>query len=147
MQEMLELIPLTAGQNHPMRIPQQLTMGMWPPPPPYSNTLLKTTGKKPWPKHGTGSGSSKQTQRASGNQSGSIAIRLIVVPKFVSDLTLPVQPSYQEAHRMYDKMRQFFALKAMSVHGGEVIVIKVTMMSCKPDNRNPSIVSISKGLD
>ena len=144
MQEMLGLIPLTAGQNHPMRIPQQLTMGMRPPPPPNSNPLLKTTGKKPWPKHGTGSGSSKQTQRASSNQSGSVAIRPIVVPKFVSDPTLPVQPGYQEAHRLYDEMRQFFALKAMSVHGGEVVVIKVTMMSWKPGNKNPSIVSVSK---
>lgn len=148
MREMLGLIPLTTGQNHPVRIPQQLTMGMHPPPLPNTNPLLRTTGKKPWPKRGTASTSSKQAKSSSStvyhNQSGSVSIRPIVVPKFVSDPTLPVQPGYQEAHRMYDEMRQFFAMKAMSVHGGEVVVIKVTMMSWKPGNRNPSIVSVSK---
>ena len=30
----------------------------------------------------------------------------------------------------------------MSVHGGEVVVTKVTMMSLKPGNKNPSVVSV-----
>lgn len=149
MREILGLMSLTTGHNHPVRIPQQLTMGMHPPPPPTSNPLLKTTGQKPWPKR-VASSSTKQTQSHGTsstvyhNQSGSVMIRPIVVPKFVSEPTLPVQPGYQEAHRIYDEMRQFFAMKAMSVHGGKVVVIKVTMMSWKPGNRNPSIVSVCK---
>jgi murein L,D-transpeptidase YcbB/YkuD len=55
---------------------------------------------------------------------------------------MPVQPGYQEAHEIYNEMRQFFAQKAMSVHNGEVVVIKVTMMSLKPGNKNPSVVSV-----
>ena len=144
-EENIELLPLTAGQNHPVRIPQQLTMGMQPPPAPTSAPLLKTTGKKPWPtKHGSGSSRISTIHHTSQGSSGTISIRPIVVPKIVSNPTLPVQPGYQEAHKLYDEMRQFFAQKAMSVHGGEVVVIKVTLMSWKPGNRNPSIVSVSK---
>ena len=51
-----------------------------------------------------------------------------------------MQPSYQEAHKIYDEMQQFFAQKAMSVHNGEVVVIKIMMMLLKPGHRNPSIV-------
>ena len=55
---------------------------------------------------------------------------------------MPVHPGYQEAHGIYDEMRQFFAQKAKSVHNGEVVIIKVTMMSMKPGNKNPSVVSV-----
>ena len=142
MLETLGLITLTTGQNHPVRIPQQLTMQ--PPPVPTSVPLHQTTGKKPWPKRGTASvgGSSKQISNVV--QSGSVSMRPIVVPKFVSNPTLPVEPGYQEAHKLYDEMRQFFAQKAMSVHAGEVVIIKVSMMSWKPGNKNPSIVSVRK---
>lgn len=68
----------------------------------------------------------------------------IIVPKFISELeSQSVLPGYQEAHQVYDEMRQFFAKKAMSVHGGEVVVIKVTMMSLKPGFKSPSVVSVS----
>jgi hypothetical protein len=141
MLKLLGLITLTIGQNHPVCIPQQLTMQ--PPPAPTSTTSLhKNRGKLAWPNRGTGS--SKKISTIYHNQSGSVLIRPIVVPKFVSDPKLPVQPGYQEAHKLYDEMRQFFAQKAMSVHAGEVVVIKVTMMSWKPGHRNPSIVSVRK---
>jgi hypothetical protein len=123
---------------------------MQPPPAPSSTSLAlhKNGGKLAWPKRVSGSSSSKQISTVSGyhhhNQSGSVSIRPIVVPKFVSDPNLPVQPGYQEAHKLYDEMRKFFAQKAMSVHGGEVVVIKVTMMSWKPGKKNPSIVSVRK---
>jgi murein L,D-transpeptidase YcbB/YkuD len=72
----------------------------------------------------------------------------IVVPKFISELdSESVLPGYQEAHRMYDEMRQFFAKKAMSVHSGEVVVIKVTMMSLKPGYKSPSVVSVRDSLN
>ena len=66
----------------------------------------------------------------------------MIIPKFVSDPSIPLQPGYQEAHKVYHKMRHFFAQKAMSVHNGEVVIIKVTMMSLKLCNRNPSVVSV-----
>lgn len=122
-------------------------MGMKPPPAPSSLAapLLKTTGKKAWPtKHGTGSSKISTVRHNNQGSSSTISIRPIVLPKIVSNPTLPVQPGYQEAHELYDEMRQFFAQKAMSVHGGEVVVIKITLMSWKPGNRNPSIVSVSK---
>jgi hypothetical protein len=65
----------------------------------------------------------------------------MVVPKFVSDPSMPVQPGYQEAHEIYNEMQQFFAQKAMSVQNGEVVVIKVTMMLLKPGNKNPGDAS------
>ena len=66
----------------------------------------------------------------------------MVVLKFVSDPSMTVQPSYQEAHKIYDEMWQFFAQKAMLMHNGKVVAIKVTMMLLKPGNRNPSIVLV-----
>jgi len=74
-------------------------------------------------------------------------MRPMIVPKFVSDPSVPVKPGYQEAHKIYDEMRQFFAQKAMSVHQGEVVVIKTTMMSLKPGNKNPSVVSVRETKD
>src|SRR5882762_4578507 len=90
--------------------------------------------------HGSHSGTVHHNQSGLGHRSA--LIRPIVVPKFVSNPTLPVKPGYREAHKLYDDMRQFFAQKAMSVHASEVVVIKVTLMSWKPGNRNPSIVSV-----
>lgn len=118
---------------------------MQPPPAPTSSTALhKNGGRLAWPNRGIAS--SRKTRTVSHNQSASssVSIRPIVVPKFVSDPTLPVQPGYQEAHKLYDDMRQFFAQKAMSVHAGEVVVVKVTMMLWKPGHKNPSIVSVHK---
>lgn len=66
----------------------------------------------------------------------------MVVPKIVSDPNTPIEPGYQEAHKIYNEMRQFFAKKAMMVHGGEVVIIKVMMMALKEGNRHPSVVSV-----
>jgi hypothetical protein len=67
----------------------------------------------------------------------------IVVPNFISS-PMPLQPGYQEVHTRYDEMQRFFAQKAFTVHNGEVVVIKVTMMSLKPSNKNLSIISVCK---
>lgn len=100
------------------------------------DTQTSIISRDKWPKRGSSS------NRHTNHHAQGVLIRPIVVPKFVSDSSMPVQPGYQDAHHIYDEMRQFFAQKAMSVHGGEVVVIKVTMMSLKPGNRNPSIVSV-----
>jgi hypothetical protein len=114
-----------------------------PPPPPPAPTSFKNKG--PWPKRGSSSiGKQISVHTNYHGQGVSVSMRPIVVPKFLSDPSLPVQPGYQEAHELYDEMRQFFAQKAMSVHAGEVVVVKVTMMSWKPGNRNPSIVSVRR---
>jgi hypothetical protein len=69
------LTTLTTGQNHPVRIPQQLTMGMPPPPAPTLTALLKTAGKKPWPQRGAGSSKQISTTYHSQSASGSVSIR------------------------------------------------------------------------
>ena len=103
-------------------------------PPPARKSVIS---RDKWPK---APGSSTRPNFHGPSQG--VSIRPIIVPKFVSDPSMPVQPGYQEAHKIYDEMRQFFAQKAMSVHNGEVVVIKVTMMSLKPGNKNPSIISV-----
>ena len=112
-------------------------------PPPMATSSLRTQrsiiSRDAWPKRNSGS---KQTSGHPSFYGQGVSIRPIVVPKFVSEPNMPVQPGYQEAHKIYDEMRQFFAQRAMSAHGGEVVVIKVTMMSLKPGNRNPSVVSV-----
>jgi len=55
----------------------------------------------------------------------------------------PLRPGYQEAHNMYNDMRNHFAQRAYSSNNFELVVVKVTMMSLKPGNKNPSIVSVS----
>ena len=120
----------STGQNHPGRMGKQ--PGLMPPP-----ARRSVISRDTWPK---ASGSSTCPNFHGPSQG--VSIRPIIVPKFVSDPSMPVQPGYQEAHKIYDEMRQFFAQKAMSVHNGEVVVIKVTMMSLKPGNKNPSIISV-----
>ena len=56
-----------------------------------------------------------------------VSIHPIVVPKIVAEPSMPVQPGYQEVHKIYDEMGQFFTQKAMSVHGSEIVVVKVTI--------------------
>ena len=72
---------------------------------------------------------------------GQGAFRPLVLPKFVINPT-SVNNGYQEAHKLYDEMRHFFAQKASAVHNNEVVVIKVTMMTLKPGNKNPVMVSV-----
>ena len=73
-----------------------------------------------------------------------VLIHSMIILKFVSDSSVPLQPGYQEAHNVYNKMQHFFMQKAMSVHNGKVVVIKVTMMLLKPSNKNPLVVSVHK---
>ena len=120
---------------------QQLGLMAPPPapnPPRHHDTHKSIISRDTWPK----ASGSKRTSTRTSFHGQSVSIRPIIVPKFVSDPSPPVQPGYQEAHKIYDEMRQFFAQKAMAVHNGEVVVIKVTMMSLKPGNRNPSVVSV-----
>jgi hypothetical protein len=60
----------------------------------------------------------------------------------VSNHEIRADYGYQEAHKLYDEMCQFFAQKASSMHENEVVVIKVTMMLLKLGYKNPQIVSV-----
>ena len=93
----------------------------------------------PWPKR-TGLGLQSENHVNQNLFRG--GFRPIVLPKFVSNREIRADYGYQEAHKLYDEMRQFFARKASSTHGNEVVVIKVTMMSLKPGYKNPQIVSV-----
>jgi hypothetical protein len=126
------------GQNHPVCI-SQFNSPMLPPACPgplrQPDTLKVIINKETWPKRGSGS-------RGASSYVRGVVTHPFVVPKFVSELQIPVKTGsgYQDAHGIYDEMQQFFAQRAMS--NGEVVVIKVTMMSLKPGNRNPSVVSV-----
>jgi len=140
---------LATGHNHPARISQQPHSKSFLPSPsgpnPTSskgqNTQKWSTSKETWPKRGSGSKQTSGHPNFDYRGHHSVTTRPIVVPKFISS-PIPLQPGYQEAHTRYDEMRRFFAQKAFTVHSGEVVVIKVTMMSLKPGNKNPSIISV-----
>ena len=128
------------GQNHPIRLGQQFKPLMPPPSSPTSNSVKKAIiSRDTWPKGA--SGSKNRARPSSAFDGRAMITRPTVGPKFVSNPD-SVLPGYQEVHLIYDEMRQFFAKKAMSVHNGEVVVIKVTMMSLKPGYRSPSVVSV-----
>ena len=118
------------GQNYPGSMGKQPSLM---PPPACRSVISRDT----WPK---ASGSSTCPNFHGPSQG--VSICPIIVLKFVSDPSMPVQPGYQEAHKIYDEMRQFFVQKAMPVHNGKIVVIKVTMMPLKLGNKNPSIISV-----
>ena len=76
----------------------------------------------------------------------------MLVPNFVSspqDYLTSLAASkygYQEVHKIYDEMRAFFAKRAISTYQNEVATIKFTLMTMKPNCRNPQMVMVSKNL-
>jgi hypothetical protein len=98
-------------------------------------------GKLSWPTRPLGS-SSKPTNTNHGSRDRQV----VTVPDFVSRPQdfLPSKYGYQEVHGIYDQMRNFFAKRATSTHQNEVATIKVTLMSMKPNNRNPQMVMVCK---
>ena len=95
----------------------------------------RVTAKLPWPNRPSGSGASKSNHGMD---------RQAMVPDFISKPFLPSKYGYQEVHAIYDEMRSFFAKRATSTHQNEVATIKVTLMSMKPNNRNPQMVMVRK---
>jgi hypothetical protein len=91
----------------------------------------------PWPARPS---SSKPTKNYPGRQ----GTQEVVVPDFVSKLEpyLPGKYGYQEVHTRYDDMRKWFAKRATSTHQNEIATIKVTLMSMKPNNKNPQMVMV-----
>lgn len=98
-------------------------------------------GKIPWPVRPSGS-TSKSTNANPSHGMGRMD-RQAVVPDFVSKPAfLSSKYGYQEVHALYDEMRTFFAKRATSTYQNEVATIKVTLMSMKPNNRNPQMVAV-----
>lgn len=100
----------------------------------------------PWPRHpSTSSCPSSSTSRPTKvHRPGGHSTQPVVVPHFVSNPYILANYGYQEVHRMYDKMRQWFAKRATSTYQNEVATIKVTLMLLKPGHRNPQIVLVCK---
>jgi hypothetical protein len=99
-------------------------------------------GNVPWP---TRPGSTSKTTNM--NQfKDSDMMQAVIVPDFVSkpQAFLPSKYKYQEVHALYDEMRRFFAKIATSKYQNEVATIKVTLMTMKPNNRNPQMVMVRK---
>lgn len=102
----------------------------------------KTSLGLPWPRSSSSSTHTSQSKVQEQRDLGRGTFRPLVLPKFVTNPKLPLNNGYQEAHQLYDEMRHFFAQKALAAHNNEVVVIKVTMMTLKPGNKNPAIVSV-----
>jgi hypothetical protein len=95
-----------------------------------------------WPtRHGSTSKTSKTTNM------NLVDKQTLMVPDFVLKPQAVLQSSkygYQEVHAIYNDMRSFFAKRATSKYQNEVATIKVTLMSMKPNNRNPQMVMVRK---
>jgi hypothetical protein len=74
------------------------------------------------------------------HKSGSL-VHNLYVPDFFAGK--PLHPAYQEAHNIYNDMLNHFAQHTYSSNNFELVVVKVTMLSLKPGNKNPSIISVS----
>lgn len=56
---------------------------------------------------------------------------------------LPEKPGYNEAHRYYDEMRQYYASKAYtSAATAELVIVKVRMVTLEPGKKNPTLISV-----
>jgi hypothetical protein len=104
------------------------------PPPPIPNSASLQLA---WPKRGL------QSPGPMVSIPGQLMNKLNV-PDFFKHA--PAFPGYQEAHKMYSDMRDHFAQRAYTTRNFELVIVKVTMMSMKPGNKNPSIVSVCKYL-
>jgi hypothetical protein len=112
------------------------------------NTLTpigRVTGNAPWPTRPSGSASKPTNQAHMNHSKGG---QTVVVPDFVSKPYdyLPSKYGYQGEHVYYDEMRVFFAKKATSAYQSEVATIKVTLMTMKPNCRNPQMVMVRKNI-
>lgn len=59
----------------------------------------------------------------------------------------PVNPGYNEAHKYYDEMRQYYASKAYtSAATAELVVVKVRMVTLEPGRKKPTLVSVSSAF-
>lgn len=107
---------------------------------PVTAAVSRAMGVVPWP---TRPSASKPTINHPGRQLRQ-GTQEVVVPDFVSKLesNLPAKYGYQEVHTRYDEMRKWFAKRATSTHQNEVATIKVTLMSMKPNNKNPQMVMV-----
>lgn len=106
---------------------------------------VMVTGNRQWPTRPSGSASKP---RANVNHNSiSIGRQSVIVPDFVSKPSsyIPSKYGYQEVHTIYDEMRAFFAKRATSSYQNEVATIKVTLMTMKPNCRNPQMVMVSNG--
>lgn len=110
---------------------------------PVTVQVGRVTGNGMWPtRPGRPSGSTSKPANMGNSSNGR---QTVVVPNFVSQPQdfLPSKYGYQEVHTLYDKMRAFFAKRATSTYQNEVATIKVTLMTMKPNCRNPQMVMVS----
>jgi hypothetical protein len=108
-----------------------------------STPVGRVTGNVMWPTRPSGSGSKPTIMNHNKGRQA-----MVLVPDFVSKFQdyLPSKYGYQEVHTMYDEMRAFFASRATSTYQNEVATIKVTLMTMKPNCRNPQMVMVRKNM-
>jgi hypothetical protein len=55
----------------------------------------------------------------------------------------PANPGYNEAHRHYEEMRQYYASKAYTgAATAELVIVKVRMVTLEPGKKNPTLISV-----
>ena len=65
----------------------------------------------------------------------------------ISLASAPTNPGYQEAHRYYNEMREYFAKKAYASSANvELVVVKVTFATLAPTKKSPLRISVSRIL-
>lgn len=127
------------GMNHPVRMGGHVGRNSLTP-----VGRVTMTGNRQWPTRPLGS-ASKPATNMNHSISGGTGRQTVVVPDFVSKPYIPSKYGYQEVHTIYDEMRAFFAKRATSMYQNEVATIKVTLMTMKPNCRNPQMVMVSNG--
>jgi hypothetical protein len=105
-------------------------LGPWP-----AGSTCPSGSAVQWPARPFGSASKTKHHSMGSTQA-------VAVPDFISQPSLPSKYGYQEIHARYDEMRNFFAKRATSTYQNEVATVKVTLMSMKPNNRNPQMVMV-----
>jgi hypothetical protein len=103
-------------------------------------------GLGPWPTHPSGSASKPTNIHHSITKGRPIMLVLDFVSNpedYLASLAAS-EYGYQEVHKIYDKMRAFSLWKEL--YQNEVAIIKFTLMTMKPNCRNPQMVMVSKNL-
>jgi hypothetical protein len=131
-----------AGHNHPLRIGTGVAKDQTT----SASSAHMSMAHHPWPKRSSVANQRQESHINRTQETSGGSLRPIILPKFVLSPESVRETGYQEAHKLYDEMRRFFARKASAEHQNEVVVIKFTMMSLRPGYRNPQVVSVRQPL-
>jgi hypothetical protein len=106
---------------------------MWP------KRTLGVTGSRSAPQAGTSKAAQNLTSGPTVSVPGDDRVTAPDLPHFLKHL--PTNPTFPDAHKAYDTMRNWLASRAFKYV--ELVIVKSSLMYMKPGNKRPSIVSVS----